>query len=131
MYTSPEGTYEALLPSTETLNCPIPQGPCPGMYLVKVDDPGTKASPNPGFNPNLLTATAPWDVWPGLTDQLDMPLDPISGTGCEDPAVPARPELLQVSRPVRARKRRPPDHASRPTSSAPRARRAPPAAGSP
>ena len=43
--TSPDGSYEALLPSTETLNCPIPQGPCPGMYLVTVDDPGTKAAP--------------------------------------------------------------------------------------
>ncbi|GAA4250544.1 hypothetical protein GCM10022255_039640 [Dactylosporangium darangshiense] len=100
VYTSPEGTYEVLLPSTETFNCPIPQGPCPGMYLVKVDDPGTKAAPNPGYNPNLLTATSAWDVWPGLTDQLDTPLDPISGTACEDPAVPARPEVLQVSSPV-------------------------------
>ena len=100
VWTSPEGTYEALLPSTETLNCPIPQGPCPGMYLVKVDDPGTKAAPNAGYDPNLLTATSAWDVWPGLTDQLDTPLDPISGTGCEDPAVPARPEVLQVSTPV-------------------------------
>jgi hypothetical protein len=99
VYTSPEGTYEALLPSTETFNCPIPQGPCPGMYIVKVNDPGTVDHPNVGYNPNLLTANAAWDVWPGLTDQLDTPLDPISGTGCEDPAVPARPELLQVSRP--------------------------------
>jgi hypothetical protein len=100
VWTSPEGTYEALLPSTETFNCPIPQGPCPGMYLVKVDDPGTKANPNPGYDPNLLTASSAWDVWPGQTDQLDTPLDPISGTGCEDPAVPARPEVLQVSTPV-------------------------------
>jgi hypothetical protein len=69
------------------------------MYLVKVDDPGTKTNPNPGFNPNLLVATTPAEAWPGLTTQLDLPLDPISGTGCEDPAVPARPELLQVSRP--------------------------------
>ena len=88
VYTSPEGTYEALLPSTETFNCPIPQGPCPGMYIVKVNDPGTVDHPNAGYNPNLLTASASWDVWPGLTDQLDTPLDPISGTGCEDPAVP-------------------------------------------
>ena len=99
VYTSPDGSFEALLPSTETFNCPIPQGPCPGMYLVKVDDPGSTAHPNAGYNPNLLTATTPAEVWPGLTDQLDLPLDPISGTGCEDPAVPARPELLQVSRP--------------------------------
>jgi Polysaccharide lyase family 4, domain II len=108
--TSADGAYEALLPSTETLNCPIPQGPCPGMYIAIVDDPGTKAHPNPNYDPNLLTANTPFEVWPGLTDQLDTPVDPISGTGCQDPAGaaggvapdpsdPARPELLQVSRP--------------------------------
>jgi large repetitive protein len=97
--TSPDGSFEALVPSTETLNCPIPQGPCPGMYLVSVDDPGSKAHPNANYNPNLLAATTPAEAWPGLTTQLDLPLDPISGTACEDPAVPARPELLQVSRP--------------------------------
>ncbi len=105
--TSPDGAYEILLPSTETLNCPIPQGPCPGMYLVTVNDPGSKAHPNPNYNPDELTATTPAEVWPGLTDQLDTPIDPISGTACEDPAGgttpdpsdPARPDLLQVSRP--------------------------------
>jgi hypothetical protein len=96
--TSREGTYEALLPSTQTLNCPIPQGPCPGMYLVKVDDPGTPQHPNANYDPNLLTATSAWDVWPGQTDQLDTPLDPISGDGCETPS--GRPELLQVNTPV-------------------------------
>ncbi len=98
--TSPDGSFEVLVPSTETLNCPIPQGPCPGMYLVTVDDPGTKEHPNANFNPNLLVATTPAEAWPGLTTQLDLPLDPISGTACEDPAAPARPELLQVSTPV-------------------------------
>ncbi|HZP40296.1 MAG TPA: SdrD B-like domain-containing protein [Candidatus Binatia bacterium] len=103
VYTSPEGTYEALLPSTETLNCPIPQGPCPGMYLVKVNDPGTRERPNDGYNPNLRSQTTVWDVWPGMTTQLDTPLVPMSGAGCQDPAVEPRPELLQVSRPyVRA-----------------------------
>ncbi|MBO0845449.1 MAG: hypothetical protein J2P22_08555 [Nocardioides sp.] len=109
--TSADGAYEALLPSTETLNCPIPQGPCPGMYIAVVDDPGTKAHPNANYDPNLLTANTPFEVWPGLTDQLDTPVDPISGTACQDPAGatggiapdpsdPARPELLQVSTPV-------------------------------
>ncbi|HKD98895.1 MAG TPA: hypothetical protein VKB69_15065, partial [Micromonosporaceae bacterium] len=95
--TSQYGAYEALLPSTETFNCPIPQGPCPGMYIVVVNDPGDKAHPNANYNPNYLTASSAWDVWPGLTDQLDTPLDPISGTGCELPV--ATPELLQVSKP--------------------------------
>ncbi len=104
--TTADGAYEALLPSTETWNCPIPQGPCPGMYLLKVNDPGSKAHPNPNYNPNILEATSTADVWPGQTTQMDTPLDPISGTACEDPAGgtnpdpsdPAVPELLQVSR---------------------------------
>jgi hypothetical protein len=106
--TSADGAYEILLPSTETFNCPIPQGPCPGMYIAVVDDPGSKAHPNANYNPNLLTANTPFEVWPGLTTQLDTPVDPISGTACEDPtggtapdpSDPARPELLQVSTPV-------------------------------
>jgi len=106
--TSPDGSFEALVPSTETFNCPIPQGPCPGMYLITVDDPGTKEHPNANYNPNLLTATTPADAWPGITDPfLDLPVDPISGTACEDPAGgttpdpsdPARPDLLQINRP--------------------------------
>ena len=56
------------------------------MYIAIVDDPGTKAHPNPNYNPNLLTANTPFEVWPGLTTQLDTPVDPISGTACEDPA---------------------------------------------
>jgi hypothetical protein len=102
--TSADGSFEALVPSTETFNCPIPQGPCPGMYLIMVDDPGTKANPNPTFDPNLLVATTPAEAWPGLTTQLDLPLDPISGTGCDFSLLPnetasTTPELLQVSRP--------------------------------
>jgi hypothetical protein len=102
--TSADGSYEAIVPSTETFNCPIPQGPCPGMYLAIVDDPGTKAHPNPTFDPNLLVATTPTETWPGLTTQLDTPLDPISGTGCDfsvsgPDTASATPELLQVSKP--------------------------------
>ena len=89
--TSADGAYEILLPSTETWNCPIPQGPCPGMYIAIVDDPGTKDHPNANYNPNLLTANTPFEVWPGLTTQLDTPVDPISGTACEDPAGGAPP----------------------------------------
>ncbi|HEY0692676.1 MAG TPA: hypothetical protein VGD71_27010, partial [Kribbella sp.] len=96
--TDNNGTYEALLPSTETFNCPIPQGPCPGMYLVVVNDPGDKAHPNPNYNPDYLTASLAWDVWPGKSTQLDTPLDPISGTGCELSVT--TPELLQASKAV-------------------------------
>jgi large repetitive protein len=102
--TDNEGAYEALLPSTDTFNCPIPQGPCPGMYLFVVNDPGSKTHSNSNYNPNYLTATTTFDVWPGQTDlALDTPLDPISGTACSQTRVDStgnpvatKPELLQV-----------------------------------
>src|SRR5262252_5415732 len=102
--TGADGSYEAIVPSTETFNCPIPQVPCPGMYLVVVADQGTKANTNPTFDPNLLTATTPTEAWPGLTTQLDTPVDPISGTGCDfsvsgPDTASTTPELLQVSKP--------------------------------
>jgi hypothetical protein len=105
--TDQNGAYEALVPSTETYNCPIPQGPCPGMYIVVVDDPGSKAHPNSNYNPNYLTANTVTDAWPGRTNvSLDTPIDPISGTSCTQSRVDSggavistRPELLQVSRP--------------------------------
>ncbi len=100
----PEGQYEALLPSTETFNCPIPQGPCPGMYMFVINDPGSKAHPNANYRPDYLTATTAYDVWPGQTDvALDTPLDPISGTACSQSRVDStgnpvstKPELLRV-----------------------------------
>lgn len=102
--TDGEGAYEALLPSTETFNCPIPQGPCPGEYIFVVNDPGSKAHPNANFNPNYLTASTTFEVWPGTTNlALDTPLDPISGTACSQSTVDStgnvtatKPELLQA-----------------------------------
>ncbi len=31
-HTDFNGLYEALEPSTDTYNCPVPAGPCPNMY---------------------------------------------------------------------------------------------------
>ena len=38
--TDENGLYEVLLPSTYQANCPIPSGICPGMYVLRVNDPG-------------------------------------------------------------------------------------------
>ena len=96
--TSPDGTFEALLPSTETFNCPIPQGPCPGMYLVKVDDPGTQGAPEPGLQPEPADGDHAGRGLAGPDHPARPPLDPISGTGCEDPAVPSRGPSCSRSR---------------------------------
>jgi malectin (di-glucose binding ER protein)/Big-like domain-containing protein len=91
------GAFEVLLPSTQTFNCPIPQGPCPGMYMVIVNDPGDPSAPNGNYNPNYRTEQLAWDVWPGNTTQLDIPAIPVSGTKCL--LTEGTPELLQVSKP--------------------------------
>ena len=94
--TDENGSWEVLLPSTQTINCPIPQGICPGLYMVVTNDPGDRAAPNPNFNPNYLTAALTFPVWPGKTTQADTPLDPISGTACVLPA--GTPEFFTASR---------------------------------
>jgi hypothetical protein len=98
--TSDIGSYEALLPSLETLNCPIPQGPCPGMYRFLVNDPGTPNHPNANYDPSYVRGTDYiFDVWSGQTnDNLDTPMIPAAaGTNCQTPS--GNPEILQVSKP--------------------------------
>ena len=94
--TDENGVYEAIVPSLETFNCPIPQGPCPGMYRVVVNDPGDAANPNQNYNPDFQSNVIVDAVWPGQTTQLDTPVRPISANGCQLPL--DTPELLQVSR---------------------------------
>lgn len=92
------GSFETIVPSTETFNCPIPQGPCPGIYYVKINDPGSKDHPNANYNPKYLGQTLEWDVWPGQTSQMDIPIAPVAGSGCTLPT--GTPELFQMSKVV-------------------------------
>ncbi len=79
VYSDENGYWEVLLPSTGTYNCALPAGPCPGMYQVVGNDPGTPASPNAGWNPNYGTLKLTFDVWPGLTTYADVAILPITG----------------------------------------------------
>ncbi len=100
------GWYEALMPSTFQANCPIPTGICPGMYIVRVNDPGDLIpsvppdAPIPGaananYRSNYLTEPAPFQVWPGKMTKLDTPIDPTGWWSCatlDNPAIdPADP----------------------------------------
>ena len=76
VYSDDLGRFEVLLPSTGTYNCPLPAGPCPGMYYVVGNDPGDPASPDPNFNPNYQTLPLVFDVWPGLTTYADVAIIP-------------------------------------------------------
>ena len=92
------GEYDVLLPSTETINAPTPQGISPGEYWFVINDPGTKQNPNPNYRQDLLTDGIAGQVWPGQTIQLDPPVTPISGDGCVIPGT--TPNFMEASRSV-------------------------------
>jgi hypothetical protein len=79
VYSDENGYWEVLLPSTGTYNCALPAGPCPGVYQVIGNDPGTPQSPNEGWNPNYGSLKLSFDVWPGLTTYADVAILPITG----------------------------------------------------
>ena len=79
VYSDENGYWEVLLPSTDTYNCPVPAGPCPGMYQVIGNDPGEPQNPSEGWNPNYGALRLVFDVWPALTTYADVAILPITG----------------------------------------------------
>lgn len=109
-HTDYNGLYEALEPSTDTYNCPVPAGPCPGMYRFVGNDPGGPGAPNSDYNPRFRTIAANFQAWPGLftvTDEaptqvastiLTPDLSPAGSVACDLPTT--TPQLLAVDKPV-------------------------------
>jgi IPT/TIG domain-containing protein len=103
------GYWEVTLPSTGTYNCPLPAGPCPAVYQVVGNYPGTPDNPAE-MNPNYAPLTLDFEVWPGLTTVADVATLPITsfvsmpGTQFAQPPVcnvpGATPDLRRVSTPV-------------------------------
>lgn len=85
VYTDEWGFYNALVPSTFTVNLPIPTGVAPNMISVCLNDPGPIPDPdNPGqmildpaYNPVYGQISTQWDLWPGKTTYTDTPILPI------------------------------------------------------
>ena len=65
------GFYEILLPSTGTYNCPLPAGPCPNVYRLVGNDPGTSAHRNLDYNPQFRTIATEFQAWPGVVHPVD------------------------------------------------------------
>ncbi len=122
LHSDENGWYEVLLPSTYQMNCPIPTGVCPGMYVVRVNDPGdlipaippdapNYIAPNANYRRTFLTEPAPFQVWPGKMTKADTPIDPTGWWSCAplnnpspnpfDPLFgqPVDVEFFSVSRP--------------------------------
>jgi hypothetical protein len=108
VYTDDNGYFEALVPSTGTYNCPLPAGPCPGMYEVIGNDPGDPDNPT-NWNPNYGSLKLELDIWPGLTTLADVAILPITSfvatpgsqfeTAFECNVPATTPNVLSVSQP--------------------------------
>jgi hypothetical protein len=82
-YTDEWGKYNAIVPSTYTINAPIPTGVAPNVLTICLNDPGTIDPltgvfvPDPNYNPRYGQVCTNWDFWPGKTTRLDTPILPI------------------------------------------------------
>jgi len=119
VHTDFNGFYEALEPSTDTYNCPVPAGPCPNMYRFVGNDPGQPGHLNPDYNPRFRTIATNFQGWPGLYTVTDTAPTQVATTALApdttvanptvcDPSALA-PQLLAVSRPY-VRKNTPSDN---------------------
>ena len=67
-YSDPNGVYEPLMPSTDTISCPSPSGVCTGMYRHVGNDPGQPGVTgriNPYYDPQFRTISANFEMFPG------------------------------------------------------------------
>ena len=113
IHTDANGVYEVILPSTSSYNCPLPAGPCPGVYRLVANDPGQPGHLNADHNPQYRTLSVFQQVWPNLTLPSDLAPIPVSyfvespGTQNAHPpqclvndpttTAPKTPELFSVS----------------------------------
>jgi len=88
VYSDEFGTYNALVPSTYTVNVPSPSGVAPNMLTIILNDPtmadptdptGRRRIPDPHYNPEF--STTPWTLHynPGSYLYADTPIVPIAG----------------------------------------------------
>ncbi len=88
VYSDEFGTYNALVPSTYTVNVPSPSGVAPNMLTIILNDPtmadptdptGRRRIPDPFYNPAF--STTPWTLHynPGSYLYADTPIVPIAG----------------------------------------------------
>ena len=55
----------------DTYNCPLPAGPCPNVYRLVGNDPGTLAHRNTDYNPQFRTIATEFQAWTGVVHPVD------------------------------------------------------------
>lgn len=110
VYSDEWGAWNAMVPSTYTVNVPSPSGVSPNVLTVCVNHPGPIPGPggpvtDPRYNPNFAQPCFNIDAFPGKTSYILTPVGAIAGfTGSEgvlDCEFPDRtPIINQVNGPV-------------------------------
>ena len=95
--TDHNGMYEATEPSTSSYNCPLPAGPCPGMYYFKGNDPGQPGRPNEDYNPRFRTIGTDFQAWPGLFTVTDTAPTQTSAIAITPDGAIAQPVICDVN----------------------------------
>ncbi|HZC73121.1 MAG TPA: IPT/TIG domain-containing protein, partial [Jatrophihabitans sp.] len=96
VHTDFNGMYEALEPSTDTFNCPVPAGPCPNMYRFVGNDPGQPGALNPDYNPRFRTIATDFQAWPGLYTVTDTAPTQVAATALAPDTTVANPTMCDV-----------------------------------
>lgn len=79
VYSDEFGTYNAMLPSTYTVNVPSPSGVSPNMLTLVLNHPTRPdGTPDPYYNPNFSTTPWTFQFYPGGLTYLDTPIVPIA-----------------------------------------------------
>jgi len=95
-HTDFNGLYEALVPSTDTFNCPVPAGPCPNMYRFVGNDPGQPGAENPDYNPRFRTIATNFQAWPGQYTVTDEAPTQVAATVLGPDTTTANPTMCDL-----------------------------------
>jgi hypothetical protein len=105
VYTDEFGSYNALLPSTYTVNIPTPSGVSPNMITAVLNDPVLPdGTPDPFYNPTYTITPWTLEYFPGHTTYLDTPVVPMtafsrSGVGVDTEAEDKTPVIEYADTP--------------------------------
>ncbi|MBI5075236.1 MAG: putative Ig domain-containing protein [Nitrospirae bacterium] len=78
VYSDEFGTYNALLPSTYSVNIPCPTGVSPSMITLVLNDPNLPdGTLDPYYDPTYVIAPWTLNYMPGKTTYVDTPIVPI------------------------------------------------------
>jgi len=93
VYTDEFGGFNAMLPSTYTVNVPSPTGVSPNMITLTINSPflADGVTPDPFYDPDFSVTPWTFHYMPGATSYLDTPIVPIAAFAANDVRIDTGP----------------------------------------